>query len=319
MPRPRPTSSSDEPLLFTTSDLGFTTLFDQVGEGSEPIAWAKAIQGETIAFRFLRRLGELVPAEGLQREVMGATDLDIMSAGELVVVYETGGDVIGAFGNHNGVEELLGVSIGFGGYVRRRPRLVSDLLAVRSDARSRGLGGEIKKLQAAVAIERGFVEMVWTVDPLRAANARLNFEKLGATASDYEINRYGEEYGTGLYGGLPSDRLHVTWDLTNRSIRDRLLGKIPFSTIHDFERLTHFNPDGANADRCYVLIPSNIDLLVCRDFNAAYRWRLTLREALPKAFAKGFAITGFVPDVDVERGYAAYLLTKCDSSNTERN
>ncbi|MEA2513356.1 MAG: hypothetical protein QOJ59_2843, partial [Thermomicrobiales bacterium] len=52
------------------------------------------------------------------------------------------------------------------------------------------------------------------------------------------------------------------------------------------------------------------DLLVARDPNAALRWRLTLRETLQHAFAAGYAITGFVPDIDVEQGYAAYMVDK---------
>ena len=71
--------------------------------------------------------------------------------------------------------------VGWGGFVGR-PRVVSDFLAIRPEARSLGLATELKRLQAAIALSRGFEEIVWTVDPLRAANARLNFGKLGATA-----------------------------------------------------------------------------------------------------------------------------------------
>ena len=38
-----------------------------------------------------------------------------------------------------------------------------------------GLGYALKVLQAAVTLEGGFEEMRWTVDPLRAANARLEY------------------------------------------------------------------------------------------------------------------------------------------------
>ena len=44
--------------------------------------------------------------------------------------------------------------------------------------------------------------------------------------------------------------------------------------------------------------------------NAVLRWRLTLRETLQLAFAAGYAITGFVPNVDQERGYAANVIER---------
>src|SRR5215216_3289844 len=39
----------------------------------------------------------------------------------------------------------------------------------------------------------------------------------------YEEDRYGADYATGLYGGLTTDRLHVTWPLKSPRVRDRLL------------------------------------------------------------------------------------------------
>jgi predicted GNAT superfamily acetyltransferase len=258
----------------------------------------------------LRSLADLVPTESLQREVFGASELDLVAASELVVVQETGGDVIGAFRESGAVEELIGVSVGLGGFYLRRPRLVSDFLVVRTDMRSIGLGAEMKKLQAALALERGFVEIVWTVDPLRAANARLNLEKLGAYANHYEVNRYGEGFGAGLYGNMPTDRLHMTWQITDPGVRNRLLGQTPPLSAADVDDLLHFSPDRPNAERALVYLPSNIDDLLARDPNAALRWRLTLRETLQLAFAAGYAITGFVPQTDPERELSSYVLTR---------
>jgi predicted GNAT superfamily acetyltransferase len=301
----------------TAIDLGFAVHDEPRGPHGEAMGWSKRVGERGVTFRLLRRLPELLPVDGLQREVFGVSDLDLLNAGELVSVSETGGDVIGAFvGPQGGDEELVGFSAGWGGYYQRRPRIVSEFLAVRADVRSLGLGADLKRLQAAIALERGFVEMVWTVDPLRAANARLNFEKLGAFADRYEENRYGEGFAVGLYGGLPTDRLHVTWPITSRRVRDRLLGQYTPLTTADVKRLRHFDPFASGQKRALVYLPSNIDLLVARDPNAALRWRLTLRETLQRAFAAGFAITGFVPDVDVEHGYGAYVIEKDHDSRS---
>jgi predicted GNAT superfamily acetyltransferase len=300
------TDRSSAPLL-TAQQLGFAG-------GSDEHSWTKQIGDISCSFRLLRTLGELIPTESLQREVLGASDLDMVGASELIVMQETGGDVIGAFRASGGIEELIGLSVGIGGYFERRPRIVSDLLVVRADVRSVGLGAEMKKLQAAIALERGFAEIVWTVDPLRAANARLNLEKLGAYSDHYEINRYGTGFGAGLYGDMPTDRLHMIWKVATPEVRDRLLGKTPPLTLADVEDLLHFSPSRPNAERALVHLPSNIDLLLARDPNSALRWRLTLRETLQLAFEAGYAITGFVAQTDPERGLSSYVLTKRGSS-----
>jgi predicted GNAT superfamily acetyltransferase len=98
--------------------------------------------------------------------------------------------------------------------------------------------------------------------------------------------------------------------LTSRRVHDRLLGNYTPLTPEDVSGLRHFDPSATGRKRALIFLPSNIDLLIARDPNAALRWRLTLRETLHLAFAAGYAITGFVPDVDVERGYAAYLIEK---------
>jgi predicted GNAT superfamily acetyltransferase len=282
-------------LPFATADLDFVELDDDSG-------WTKRVGDRTVVFRILRSLTELSAVEVLQRDVFGVTDLDLAAASQLVSVQETGGDVLGAFVD----QQLLGFLISWGGFVNGRPRLLSDMLAVRADARGLGLGTELKTLQGAIAVARGFVEVVWTVDPMRAANARLNFEKLGAIADRYEVNRYGAGYAMGLYGGLPTDRLHVTWSLTNPRVRDRLLGRVRPLTAEDVTGLHGFDPD-SDVDRTLIYLPANVDRL---DATEAMEWRLSLRHVLQCAFARGLAITGFVAGVDPAKGGAAYLIER---------
>lgn len=146
-------------------------------ESSGRVSWTKSVRGRTATFRLLSEIPDLVPLEELQRVVMGVTsDLDIYAGNELLVLPETGGHVIGAYLD----DELAGALFGFGGYVNSTPRILSDWMGVWPRFRSAGLGAEIKKLQAAISFQAGFKDIVWTVDPLRAANARLNFERLGA-------------------------------------------------------------------------------------------------------------------------------------------
>ena len=292
----------------TAADLGFV----EVAHG----AWRKELGGQAVTFRLLERVPDLLAVEGLQREVFGVTDRDLVPASELVVVPETGGAVIGAFFDEapGAGAAPVAAAVGWGGYIggrgAGRPRLVSDLLAVRSAARNRGLGYELKRLQAAIALAAGFDEVVWTVDPLRAANARLNFEKLGAHADRYLEDRYGAGFGAGLYGDMPTDRLHVTWPLDSSRVRNRLLGRARPLVPTDVASLPHFDPRRVEVDRALVHLPADIDRLLAEDPNAALRWRLTLRETLEFAFAQGFAIIGFVPAVHEAHGLSAYVVER---------
>jgi len=294
----------------TAETLGFTSVPGAVTSSGEVLAWTKSINGLHFSFRILRILDELLPTEPLQREVMGCTELDMTSANEMVVVNETGGDVIGVFGVDSTGHELLAMSLWWGGYVNHQPRVLSDLMAVRADQRSFGLGTELKKLQAALALQRGFKQIVWTVDPLRAANARLNIEKLGAVSSTYEINRYGDSFGAGLYGGMPTDRLHMEWNIESDSVRSRLFNPPPPRPVSDTEGLSRYDLDGNNAVTVIVHLPNDIDALVANNPEEARRWRMSMRETLQSAFAADYVITGFVPQTVPERALSSFILTR---------
>jgi predicted GNAT superfamily acetyltransferase len=273
--------------------------------GNEETGWVRATRGREIHFRILRTLAELAHAERLQEEVFGVSERDLIPANELIVVAETGGAVIAAFLPED-PERAAGILLGWGGFLGR-PRIVSDLLAILPAARSLGLATELKRLQAAIALSRGFEEIVWTVDPLRAANARLNFGKLGATVHRYEIDRYGATFATTLYGGLPTDRLHVTWDIVSPRVTSRLLGQEETPQPAEIHDAAPFRP-GMSEDTALVAIPADIDALLTAQPDQALAWRLRVRETLCQAFGEGFAIKGFRPalgDAD-----PAYLLER---------
>jgi predicted GNAT superfamily acetyltransferase len=277
--------------------------------GNEETGWVRSTRGREIHFRLLHSLADLVHAERLQEEVFGVSERDLIPANELIVVPETGGAVIAAFPS-DAPNRAAGVVLGWGGFVGR-PRVVSDFLAIRLEARSLGLATDLKRLQAAIALSRGFEEIVWTVDPLRAANARLNFGKLGATAHQYEIDRYGSTFAASLYGGLPSDRLHVTWDIVSPRVISRLLGQDDVQDPSPADA-SPFLP-AINEDVALVTIPTNIDALLAAGPDEALAWRLRLRDSLCQAFAAGFAITGFRPALS--GGDPAYLLERRRASN----
>jgi predicted GNAT superfamily acetyltransferase len=286
----------------TPEDLGFEPVDERT--------WHRTVRGKTITFRAPEAMAELVPVESMQREIFGATDLDIYSAGALLSLIEAGGRVITATVDG----EFAGAVIGMAGYVHRKPFFLSDWMGIWPTFRSIGIGAELKRLQGALALADGFTEIAWTVDPLRAANARLNFERLGAWSDQYEEDRYGSNFGEGLYGGLPSDRLHLTWSISDPAVQNRLRTPPPVTTNADVLEVEHFKP-GITDSRCLVFIPNDIDAVLAADPNAALRWRLLLRETLPLALAEGFRVTGFAAGVAADGDLSALILTRDESRN----
>jgi predicted GNAT superfamily acetyltransferase len=248
------------------------------------------------------------PVVALQQAVWHLPDRDVVPPHELFTVAGTGGAVLGAWSAID--DRFLGFVFGWGGYVNGRPRLRSDMMAVQPDLRHRGLGFTLKALQGALAQERGFVEMVWTVDPLHAANARLNFAKLGAFSREYHCDLYGD-FGAGLYGAMPTDALIVHWPLDSARVRERLLRPRKALTVADFAGLQRLEtdevPDGA---RVLVEMPADIDRLLNTDQPAALSWRQRLRVILRAAFERGYAITDFVSDRSGSEPRAFYVLDR---------
>jgi predicted GNAT superfamily acetyltransferase len=263
--------------------------------------WRRVVGGRTLDFCRLRSRADLEQTERLQRLVFGVSERDLASFSILVIIHKTGGEVLGAFDG----ERLVGFIWGYGGYVEGRPRLVSDMMGVDPGWRG-GLGWALKALQALVALDNGFPEVTWTVDPLRAANAHLNFERLGAHSDEYIVDLYGADFAEGLYAGLPSDRLVVTWPLTSRHVAERLLGPTQPGDAVDIARLPEYRPSVTG--RARLAIPSDIDALLAADPARGRAWRFAVRTALQRAFAAGYAITGFAGSRDEPLG--CYVLER---------
>jgi predicted GNAT superfamily acetyltransferase len=302
-------SASDHPHSLTPERLGFEPVVSLHGEAGLK-AWQQTLGGRVVTFRLLQSVEELMVAEELQRAVFDLSDYDLIAASELVVVHETGGEVIAAFVDEHGGEKAVGCLFGWGGFVDGRPRLVSDFMAVRKEFRSAGIGAAMKRLQAAIALERGFEEIIWTVDPLRAANARLNFGKLGAYSNRYIENLYGVGYGEAIYGRLPSDRIQVTWPIASPQVQDHLLRNNQPPRLAGVAELEEFDAGNPDIARSLIFIPNDIDRIMASDQAAALAWRLRLRRELQAAFAAGLAITGLVPDADPQHELAAYIVER---------
>jgi predicted GNAT superfamily acetyltransferase len=159
--------------------------------------------------REIRGIDELRAVEALQKEVWECPDLEVVPAYHMIASRKVGAILIGAFDGG----ELVGFSYGFPGFEGDRRMIHSDMLAVRSTYRDRGLGRALKLAQRDAALACGVDRMTWTFDPLQTRNAFLNFSKLGVVADRYLPDFYGDTISP-----LQSttDRLWVTWHLRER-------------------------------------------------------------------------------------------------------
>ncbi len=225
----------------------------------------------------------------LQARVWGMPPAELVPVNILAILPDTGGSVLVAYVETLGfnAEGWLGFAIAAGA---RSGSLVSHMLGVREEQRgARDLGWHLKLLQGYEALRAGHRSAVWTFDPMRGANARLNLEKLGTTVRELTLDKYGMLHSD-LYGNVPSDRFTVHWDLvsavTHARLEDvrtgRYLGPDP-TLVHALPEIT---PDNAGelADAAPVgaryRIPADIDDLMSADAGRANLWRSEMRNAL---------------------------------------
>jgi chorismate synthase len=225
----------------------------------------------------------------LQARVWGMPPEELVPVNMLAVLPDTGGSVLVAYREDDGfnADGWLGFAIAAGS---SSGALVSHMLGVREEQRgTRDLGWHLKLLQGYEALRTGHRAAVWTFDPMRGANARLNLEKLGARVRELTLDKYGV-LRSDLYGDVPSDRFTVYWDLTEPSTHRRieavrtdrypgpdpdLVRSLPEITLDNAVELAATAPRGAR-----YRIPADIDELMTVDAQRANAWRAEMRAAL---------------------------------------
>ena len=314
-----------------------------------PLAWPHAqTPSHAVADGRREPMDALLFVVHLQAETWGMPPSELVPVNLLAVLADSGGSLLVAYRPELGfnAEGWLGFAIALGG---RSGVLVSHMVGVRPDARGgRAVGWHLKVLQACLAREAGHHGAIWTFDPMRGANARLNVEKLGATVSTLTLDKYGPLRST-LYGDVPSDRFTAEWDFDCPRTRARvaavLAGEHRSPTVDDlaaFPEATVANVASlaaARSPRLWYRIPGDIDALSGGDPAAANRWRDEMRFVLGRlldvARAEGdpardgpaavgatrtagdYRVTGFVTGPPGPDRLNAYLLERRDRAATE--
>jgi chorismate synthase len=263
----------------------------------------KTLKGP-VEIRELQTIDEMLAAEKIQKQVWGFDT--IPHPKELLIpVQHEGGLVAGAFNPKN---ELVGFIFGFP--TRDSSELHSQLLATLEDWRGQGIGTSMKWFQRQWCLERGFQNVRWTVDPLRAANAEVNIRHLGGISSTYYQDYYGVMQG--IDAGVPTDRLLIEWHLSSERVADRAKQTPEDCGFPDAQDAIVVN-DGRpihsimdlSCPGIFIRLPENFLNLAKRDSEQALKWRFQTRILFQNYFSKGYQITEFT-----RVNSPAYLLEK---------
>ncbi len=265
-----------------------------------------------IQIREIKEISELKAVEGLQKEIWGCSDLEVLSSLALIPLLEIGGVLFGAFD----ADQLIGFVLGLPGFADGRLVLHSDMLAVKSEYRSRGLGYKLKLAQRERALAKGIDRITWTFDPLQSRNAHLNFAKLGVIADRYRINYYGET--SSFLHQTGTDRLWVTWLLGSERVKRRLqaptatvlsreLDQIPV-LLFVSENMEPIIKDNLPSELgAIVEIPADINVLLSESIELAIRWREATRQVFTRLLGRGYRVEEF--NIGTKgKNTAAYIL-----------
>ncbi|QTG79555.1 hypothetical protein [Arthrobacter crystallopoietes] len=191
---------------------------------------------------------------------------------------------------------LCGAAVGIvspGG--RTTYSLIAGVLPGTAD---KGVGFALKQHQRAWSLARGIDTMTWTFDPLVSRNARFNLTKLGAHATEYARDFYGEMQDD-INANDESDRLVAVWPLTSTRSINCSEGSVeePQLPEADLVSILEYGPDSGPLLRetpgnLWCRAPQDIVALRAANPGEASQWRLTIRGIFESAFASGYRATG---------------------------
>ena len=161
---------------------------------------------KVVTYRDLTTLDDFAAVVDLERRIWGPGYGDVVPLPILAVSVHRGGILIGAFEG----ERMIGFVYSMPGIKDGKATQWSHMLGVVDEFRQAGTGYRLKLLQRDRALAIGVDLIEWTYDPLQAANAHLNFARLGVVVDEYLENVYGES-GSPLHQGNPTDRFVAEW------------------------------------------------------------------------------------------------------------
>jgi predicted GNAT superfamily acetyltransferase len=202
-------------------------------------------------------------------------------------------------------DDLVAASVAFFG-PPADAAMHSHIAAVAASQRGHNVGFAVKQHQRAWALRRGVRQISWTFDPLVRRNAYFNLAKLGAVATEYLPNFYGQ-MADEVNAGDESDRLVVDWPLTAGAVVRAARGEPPLvefaelrgrGAVIGLSADEHGAPVVGATDGPLVLVgvPPDVESLRRTDRETARQWRYAVRTVLGGLLDAGGRVTGFVHD-----------------------
>ena len=258
------------------------------------------VDTDGITIRRVTSLEEYQECVQIQEEVWGPDYRERVPVAILLVAQKLAGVCAAAFAPDG---RMLGFVFGLTGLKDGALAHWSDLLAVRKDARGAHIGERLKRYQRELCLASGLTTMYWTFDPLVARNAHLNLMRLGAHASEYVVNMYGNNTGSPLHGGVDTDRWVARWELAQDSVSDTApastsIAPPPLAPLAGglyvvrpaLDDPSPIEEDHPSATVVRVAVPVDLDALT-PDRRAA--WRSATRRAFTHYLGVGFEVVGF--------------------------
>ena len=262
-----------------------------------------------IVYRDLMTLEDFAAVVDLERRIWGPGYDDVVPSPILAVSVHRGGILMGAFTD----DRMIGFVYSLPGIKHSKPTQWSHMLGVVDEFRKAGVGYQLKLLQRDRALGMGLDLIEWTYDPLQAANAHLNFTKLGVVVDEYLENVYGDS-ASPLHQGNPTDRFVAEWH-----IREPRAPEVPISPPTDAvavnrtewagEWLESVDVDlSAGARRLAVEIPMGFTDMLARAPERAMAWRVCTRAIFTTYLDRGYRVVAFALDREARKG--TYLLAR---------